>query len=201
MKNQHKKIMKLSYKKLTVECWSDFVKLFGKYSGVRGGCWCAYYLGRPKDFVFSEKDLHRDIHHEHVKKFGSTGILVYDEETPIGYCQVAKYDVIERFNYSKQYQELTNSSEYERCWRISCFFVDKEYRKQKLSTFMFDSAIDYIAHHGGGMLEVFPFKENLHPTNKFNFNGSVQFYLKRGFQEYGTIGTASLVMIKYINNL
>ncbi len=190
--------MQYTYRKLTLENWDDFQQLFQKHKGVRGGCWCAYYLGRPKDFVFSEKERHREIHHEHVRTFGSTGIIMYEADLPIGYCQVAKFPIIERFDYAKGYERLPDEVKTQKDWRISCIFVDKDRRKRGLASKLFDFALEHIADSGGGMLEVFPFDHQSPPANSFTFNGSVAFYTKRGFERIAPIGTSSILMRKFI---
>lgn len=190
--------MELQSKRLTIETWDDFYHLFKRHNGVRGGCWCAYYLGRPKDFVFSEKEKHIEIHREHVEKYGSTGILVYYGEIAIGYCQVAKYDVIERFDYLRGYQNLGDEVKDKRAWRISCIFVDKQYRKVVVASKVFEFAIEYIKNNGGGWLEVFPFESEKINPNRFDFNGSVKFYEKHGFDKVAKLGTVDILMRKFI---
>jgi len=189
--------MDFRYEKLTLANWEDFYTLFQKHKGVRGGCWCAYYLVRPKDFVFAEKDRHRELHYQHVKQFGSTGIIMYLDDLPVGYCQVAKYDVIERFDYSKGYNALPEAIRQERDWRISCLFVDKDQRKRGLASKLFQFALEHIAGNGGGWVEVFPFEYPGMP-DKFQFNGSVAFYRKNGFEMSGKIGKSEVLMRKYI---
>lgn len=184
-------------KRLNLSNWYDFEALFEKHNGVRGGCWCAYYLGRPKDFRYEEKDKHKQTHFEHIQAFGSTGILLYDDETSIGYAQVAPYQVIERFDVSKDYVKLPQSYLDQRQWRISCMFIDKDYRKQHLATQLFLEACETIAYEGGGWVEVFPF---LHEggKDKFDFNGSVSFYASHGFEEVSRLGKSILLMRKFI---
>lgn len=190
----------LNYKKLTLETWDDFFTLFQKHKGVRGGCWCAFYLGLSKDFDYHEKDRHREIHKEHLQEFGSTGIVVYDDTLPVGYCQVASYHVIERFDYSKAYQEINELTDGKQNWRISCIFVDKDHRKIGLASKVFLFAIDHIRSSGGGWLEVFPFEYEETETNQFTFNGSVPFYLKHGFERVAKLGAREVLMRKYIES-
>lgn len=190
--------MELYSKKLTIETWDDFYHLFEKHNGVRGGCWCAYYLGRPKDFVFSEKEKHIDIHREYVERYGSTGILVYHGENAIGYCQVAKHYVIERFNFSRGYKNLGDIVKDKQEWRISCIFVDKEFRKMGIASQVFEFAIEHIKNNGGGWLEVFPFEGDKINSDKFNFNGSVNFFKKHGFEKVAKLGSIDVLMRKFI---
>lgn len=187
-------------KQLDLHSWHDFEALFEKHKGVRGGCWCAYYLGRPKDFRYEEKEKHKQTHFEHVQEFGSTGILLYDDETPIGYAQVAPYHVIERYDTTKDYIKLPQDYKDQRQWRISCMFIDKDYRKQHYASTLFLEACDYIAQTGGGWVEVFPFIQE-GDKQRFDFNGSVAFYTKHGFEEVSQLGKSILLMRKYIQSV
>lgn len=189
--------MEHTYRQLTIGNWDDFYKLFNKHKGVRGGCWCSYYLERPKAFVFGHKEEHMECHKEHVKNFKSTGILMYEGELPVGYCQVARADVIERFDYSRAYAALDDSLKHVNPWRISCIFIDKDYRKSRLASKLFDFAIDYISLNGGGLLEVYPFNHH-GGKSRFEFNGSVDFYLKRGFIQASEFGSSLYMMTKEI---
>lgn len=189
----------ISYKPLTSDNWEDFYNLFKKYHGVRGGCWCAYYICRPKDFTSTNGDGHLKVHKDIIDKEKTTGLILYVNNVPVGYCQVAKSDVLTKFNYSREYEKLSDDISKSTKWRQTCIFIDKGYRKRHLSSKLFDFAIEYISKNGGGWLEVFPFSYDGCNLDKFDFNGSVNFYLKRGFEKVTKLGKAELLMRKYIH--
>jgi GNAT superfamily N-acetyltransferase len=146
------------------------------------------------------KENHKQTHFEHVQEFGSTTISLYDDEIPIGYAQVAPYHVIERYDTTKDYIKLTQDYKNQRQWRIACMFIDKDYRKQHYASTLFLEACDYIAQTGGGWVEVFPFIQE-GDKQRFDFNGSVAFYTKHGFEEVSQLGKSTLLMRKYIRSI
>jgi hypothetical protein len=41
-------------------------------------------------------------------------------------------------------------------WRITCIFVDRDYRKKGLSFFALNGALELIKNSGGGVVESYP---------------------------------------------
>ena len=109
--------MNYSYQEINSNNWIDFETMFQKHKGVRGGCWCSYYLAYASDFSKLDRDGRKKFHHDIVLGGIPTGIIIYDEFIPVGWVQVSKPEVIKRFNHNKIYQ--TSAFEHESNWRIS----------------------------------------------------------------------------------
>lgn len=78
----------MTAKELAPETWPDYEALFGKYDGVRGGCWCAFYHVSSKEFDGMTRAQRNDLKQRLVLKGLAHGILVYDADTPIGWMPV-----------------------------------------------------------------------------------------------------------------
>src|SRR5204863_2588355 len=44
----------------------------------------------------------------------------------------------------------------ERAWRITCFVVDKRFRRKGVAAIALHAALESIRHRGGGLVEAFP---------------------------------------------
>lgn len=188
----------MNYKALSMENWDDFILLFGKHRGVRGGCWCTHYLCYSSEYDKMAKDERRDYHHDLIEAGICTGILIYSDSQPVGWCQAGKPDVLKRFNRGRDYSKLEIPDYDKPDWRISCIFTDKDCRKQGIGRFAVESALDYIKKAGGGVVEVFPFDLAYRGITKTQHNGSVKLYESLGFKEITRLGKNTVLMRKKI---
>ncbi len=123
-------------KQLTVETWNDFEALFAKYNGVRGGCWCTFHQLSSSEFKNMTKENRRDYHKKRVEDNLATGLILYKDSIPIGWCQFGSGDVFEQLNRSRAYKEMEDEKKIPVNWRITCIFVDKHHRKRGLMALM-----------------------------------------------------------------
>lgn len=188
--------MPYTYQEINSNNWIDFETMFLKHKGVRGGCWCSYYLGYASEIQKLDRDGRKNFHKDIVMSGLPTGIIIYEDLIPIGWAQVSNPQVIKRFNHNKIYS--TTEFNHQPRWRISCIFVDKDHRKQGLSKIVMSFAFEYIKSKGGGVLEVFPFNYEGVDLDKFQFNGSVSFYEELGFEKVMMVSSSELLMIKEI---
>jgi len=65
-----------------------------------------------------------------VQKGRAHAALVYDGSTAVGWCQFGPIDELPRIKHKREYQNgLTKLPD----WRITCFFVDREYRHKGIT--------------------------------------------------------------------
>ncbi len=190
--------MNLTHQALTEENWKDFRQLFGKHKGVRGGCWCSFYLAYASEYAKLDRDDRYAHHKVAVEKHGPTGILLYDGDLPVGWAQVAKGDVLKRLNRNREYKKLNRPSP-ETIWRISCVFVDKDHRKKGIAKQAVLQAIEYARKQGGGLMEVAPFDFEGGDPKRFHHNGSVAFYEELGFKKVTRLGKNEVLMEKQLD--
>ena len=100
---------------LSAETWDDFEAFFGRYHGVRGGCWCAFALSASSRFWKMEKEERRLFHRELALRGETSGILVYAGETPIGWCQFGPAAVP-----GHQFVKSRGCSRHDLGWVIGC---------------------------------------------------------------------------------
>jgi GNAT superfamily N-acetyltransferase len=79
--------------------------------------------------------------------------LVYDGDDCVGWCQFGSTDELPRIKRRRAYESVEVRVP---DWRITCFFVDKEYRGQGIASVALRGALREIARMGGGLVESFP---------------------------------------------
>src|SRR5712692_239625 len=147
-------------RELSKSTWPDFEKLFEKHGGVQNGCWCMYYHRpnkvrtkmSPEKWATTNRRDKRTL----VVKGRSHGILVYDGERAVGWCQFGERDELPRLDSGRSSQKLVTMDDGKKLWRITCFFVDKGYRMQGVAATALNAALDSIKKRGGGMVEAYP---------------------------------------------
>ena len=92
----------------------------------------------------------------------------------------------------RAYQALHIPVEFAPQWRISCIFVDKHQRKQGLSRYAFQVALEMIRQRGGGIVEAFPL--DIPGITHPQYTGSVKMYAQAGFQEVARLGKNTVLM-------
>ena len=82
-----------------------------------------------------------------------------------------------------------------RLWRITCFFVDKQYRRKSVSSFALDEILKRIKSQGGGIVEAYPVT-NFRALSVWS--GIVSMYTARGFQTVAQLGRSTYLVRKEI---
>ena len=108
------------------------------------------------------------------------GILAYSQKQPVAWCAVAPreiYPALERSRILKKIDEQF-------VWSISCFFIDKRYRKQGLSIQLLKAAVDYVKKKGGKIIEGYPVEPKKDKTaDVFVWTGLASAFKKANFIE------------------
>ena len=115
-------------KPLGPETWDDFAELAGRRGGVWNGCWCTWF-----HTLYAEKDKERTAESNRALKEGlvsegrAHAALVFDGDLAVAWCQYGTPDELPNINHRKEYLAGQDSPpEY----RLTCFFVDKKYRRR-----------------------------------------------------------------------
>jgi len=184
-------------RELSKKTWGDFERLFGK-PGEWGACWCAYYQ-RPgplpktetAGLTIEQKAVrNRRDKKALVEKGCAHGILVYSKKEPVGWCQYGLRDELPRIDAGRKYRALRLGNE-ARLWRITCFCVDKKYRKMKVAGVGLSAALESIRKKGGGTIEAFPVTRKGALAAWF---GTVSMFREQGFEVVAPFGKSNVLM-------
>ncbi|NOT06190.1 MAG: GNAT family N-acetyltransferase [Anaerolineales bacterium] len=182
-------------KPLDESTWSDFARLVEKHNGIWGGCWCIAFhqkgTGSASGNRF-EKECR-------VREGRAHAALVYDGPIAVGWCQFGPTDELPRIKLKRDYQNnLTKLPD----WRITCFFVDRDYRGKGVASIALNGALNEIARLGGGAVESYPQDvEGQSTSGSFLYNTTVSIFERQGFQRTRRLGKNHWVVTKVINSL
>jgi len=179
MESKKEKPLKLSFQPVTENRWTDFERLFGE-RGACGGCWCMFWRRTRSEFEKQKGDGNKKAMMAIIDSGEIPGILAYDGNRPVGWCSVApreNFPALERSRVMKKVDEKP-------VWSITCFFIDRNYRKKGVSVQLLQAAIKYVQKHGGKRLEGYPVepkKDKMPPA--FAWTGLSSAFKKAGFNE------------------
>lgn len=175
--------------------WPDFVRIMEKHEGVWGGCWCVAFHLTTRDLkrlatpakAFKESLVRANRAH---------AALVYDGPDVVGWCQFgAPAELPGRMG---RFARLAID---EPDWRLTCFFVDRDRRREGIADTALAGALTLIAAKGGGTVDGYPIATRGKPySSSFLWSGTEPMFLAAGFSRVGALGTSKLVMRKVVDN-
>lgn len=172
---------KLDIHPLTLDCWDDFVDLFGPERGASGGCWCMWWRMPAKEFRATSRIEKRDSFHEIVGAGPPPGILVYSGNLAVGWCAVGPRASLPRLNSSRVAAPIQD--DLDAVWAVSCFFLRSGYRGQGLMGTLLGAAAEFARDQGARRVEACP----IEPARKLSwgegFVGIASAFQAAGFKE------------------
>jgi GNAT superfamily N-acetyltransferase len=184
-------------KPLDESTWPDFARLVEKHNGIWGGCWCMSFhpegVGHNKTAAQNRFEKER-----RVREGRAHAALVYDSSTAVGWCQFGPADELPRIKLKRDYQNgLTELPD----WRITCFFVDRNYRGKGIASTALEGALNEIARLGGGTVESYPEDvEGRSVSRSFLYNGTLSLFEHHGFQRSRRLGKNHWVVTRVIDS-
>ena len=132
--------------------WEAFADLAERHNGVWGGCWCTWFHTMHDEKTFDADD-NRALKERLVHEGRAHAALVFDGDEAVAWCQFGSPQELPNMKHRKEYEaELDSLPDY----RLTCFFVDKRYRRRGVSALALQGALDLIAKAGGGVVEAYP---------------------------------------------
>ena len=179
MKTKQAKNIELEFHPVTKKRWSDFETLFGE-KGACGGCWCMLWRLTRKAFDQQKGEANRQAMKTIVQSGEIPGLLAYSEKQPVAWCSVAPRESFPALERSRVLKKIDDQP----VWSISCFFIQKAFRKQGLSVRILEAAVDYVKRQGGKIVEGYPVEPKKGKTaDVFAWTGLASFFKRAGFVE------------------
>ena len=185
----------LVVKPLDETTWPDFARLVEKHNGVWGGCWCMGF--HPEGVGHTSAAQNRSQKEYRVREGQAHAALVYDGAACVGWCQFGSPDELPRIKLKRAYlEELTTLP----AWRITCFFVDRDYRGQGVAAVALQGALKEIARLGGGTVESYPEDaEGRSVSGSFLYNGTLAMFERQGFVRTRQLGKNHWTVTKVVH--
>jgi len=100
-------------------------------------------------------------------------------------------------NYA--YRKLASEGETRKLWRITCFTVDRKYRRRGVASFALKAALEAIRSKGGGLVEAYPITRwGSYQGMTGKYHGTVSMFQKEGFRIVEPFGKSNVVMRRTI---
>jgi GNAT superfamily N-acetyltransferase len=141
-------------KPLGPDTWDAFEGLGGRHNGVWNGCWCTWFhtLASDKD-KDRTAETNRALKERMVNEGRAHAALVFDGDLAVAWCQYGAPEELPNIYHRKEYEAgMDRLPDY----RLTCFFVDRRYRRKGLAAVALQGALDLIARAGGGVVEAYP---------------------------------------------
>lgn len=181
----------LSIRPLTTDTWDAFAALVERHNGVWSGCWCTYFITMQAEKTHTVEG-NRSLKRGRVEDGTNHAALVFDGERAVGWCEYGTPAELPNIYHRKEYEAgVTVLPDY----RLTCFFVDRAYRRKGVATVALHGALELIAAAGGGVVEAYPHDTAGKRTSaSFLYNGTRQMFEAAGFAFDRTKGTKNCVM-------
>jgi GNAT superfamily N-acetyltransferase len=168
--------MKLTIRPLTLDLWPELVDLFGK-QGACNGCWCMYWrIGSA--YHKRQRDKNKAAFRAVVKRGPPPGLLAFDGNMAVGWCQLTPRDDLPWLDESRQLTRVDDAP----VWSLSCFYVRRGYRKKGVSSALIAAAVKAARRAKAPALEAYPI-DTSKPTSTQNlFTGIASTFRRAGFK-------------------
>jgi GNAT superfamily N-acetyltransferase len=166
--------MKITVRPLTLDLWPALEDLFGTQGPV-SRCWCMYwrigdaYRKRPRE-------ANKAAFHELVKGGPPPGLLAFDGDLAVGWCQLTPRDALPWLDRTWRLKRVDAVL----VWSISCFYIRKGYRKKGVASALIAAAIKTARRAGAPALEAYPLDADLTPST--SSTGYVSTFVRAGFK-------------------
>lgn len=133
--------------------WEAFARLVEKHNGVWGGCWCTWFHAERYDKEAAAAEGAKAMKQRLVREGRAHAALVFDGHEAVGWCQYGTVQELPRIYHRKEWESgVVDPPDY----RITCFFVDRDYRRSGVAPVALRGALDLIGAAGGGVVEGYP---------------------------------------------
>jgi GNAT superfamily N-acetyltransferase len=181
-------------KELAPDTWDAFATLVERHNGIWGGCWClAFHPKNPErgkslagNRALKERLVNEDLAH---------AALVFDGDTAVGWCQYGSPEELTIYHLKDYEAGLVALPDY----RLTCIFVDRDYRRKGVAAVALQGALSSIAGAGGGVVEGYPQDTQGKKTSaSFLYCATRSLFEQHGFTYDRPKGKNHTVMIKTV---
>ena len=150
--------MKLGIRPLTPDLWHALEDLFGD-NGACNGCWCMYWrIGNT--YRKQPRSRNRTAFRKIVKQGPPPGLLAFDGDVPVGWCQITPRDDLPWLDHIWRLRRVDEVP----VWSLSCLYVRKGYRRLGITSALIEAAVKAARRAGAPALEAYPLDAKLTPS-------------------------------------
>lgn len=174
--------------------WNDFSAVMGEKGGC-GGCWCMLWRLSKKEMDAGMGETNRLAMKRLFESGCVPGLVAFHENEPVGWIQIDKRDCFPRLESSRVLKPVDDKV----VWSVSCFLVDKKFRRKGLSVRLLEAACTWAQEQGASIVEGYPIdtpKQKYPPV--YAWTGFVGAYREVGFVEVARRSETRPIMRKLL---
>lgn len=127
--------------------------------GPAGRCWCmATRIGA--EYRRRTAQQNQDDFHALVRSGPPPGLLAFDGELAVGWCQVLPRDDTPALDGAWRTRRVDDAP----VWAITCFYIRKGYRRRGVMTALITGAAEHARSAGAPALEAYPLDGSVSPS-------------------------------------
>lgn len=122
---------------------------------------------------------------------------MFDGDVAVAWCEYGTPEELPSIYHRKEYEaNLDRLPDY----RLTCFFVDKKYRRKGVAAVALRGALDLIAQGGGGVMEAYPHDTlGKKTSDSFLYNGTRSLFEQADFSYERSKGKSNCVMCRTVS--
>jgi GNAT superfamily N-acetyltransferase len=161
---------------LTPEFAEDFFRIQDRADC--GGCYCMYwhFPGTNEEWLKADPKALRAEKSGRIASGGDTGMILYEDQTPVGWCQFGP-----RKHFPKILERVMPPEGPEDLWCINCFLMAPEKRRQGYARVLLAISLEHLGRMGVKEVEAYPLA-GPHGDGEV-WNGPLKLFLDAGFVE------------------
>jgi len=167
--------LRLRIESLTPELWPALEDLFGE-RGACNGCWCMYWRSGAA-YHKRARELNRKDFRRVVATGPPPGLLAFDGDLPVGWCQITPRDSLPWLNRTWRLRRVDDVP----VWSISCFYIRIGYRRRGVTSALIRASIAAARKASAPVLEAYPLDGDLSPSA--TSTGYASTFARLGFKE------------------
>lgn len=172
--------------------WATFEAVMGEKGGC-GGCWCMLWRRSAKQMEAGKGDGNRQAMKDLFEEEYVPGLIATYEKEAIGWIQIDRRSAFPRLAASRTLMPVDDKQ----VWSVSCFFIDKRFRRQGLSLRLLTAAVDLARSQGASIIEGYPVDP---PKGKYPpvyaWTGFLDTFKRAGFSEVARRSVTRPIMRK-----
>ena len=174
--------------------WTDFSAVMGEKGGC-GGCWCMLWRRSKAEMDAAMGDGNRQAMQQIFEAGHVPGLVAIHDGDAVGWIQIDKRSAFPRLDTSRVLQPVDDKD----VWSVSCFLVDKRFRRAGLSARLLTAACDWARGQGASIVEGYPIDtpRKTYPA-VYAWTGFVGAFREAGFAEVARRSATRPIMRKQL---
>ena len=122
------------------------------------------------------------------------GVIGYINAEPVAWCAVAPREKFLRLETSRVLKKIDDQP----VWSVTCFFINKKFRRKGLSVEMLKGVIEYCRNQKVKIIEAYPSELKKDLPDVFVWTGITSSFIKAGFKEAARNSETRPIMRYYL---